>query len=108
MELYVIVVDFAKAFDTVSRKALQSALNKFSFAMKVTNKIKALHVGMQTKAVEGKDTSNEFAVTSSVKQGLVLAPSPCSHYILQLCWKLVYVHEGIRLISSPSLLLPSI
>ena len=95
-ELYAVFIDFTKAFDTVSREGLWSVLKKFGFTEKVTNLIKALHTGMQAKVVQGRDTSNEFAVTNGVKQGCVLAPTLFSLYLTAML-KVAFrdVHEGI-------------
>ena len=96
MELYAVFIDFTKAFDTVSRDGLWSVLKKFGCTGKVVNMIKALHEGMQAKVVQGKDTSNEFAVANGVKQGCVLAPTLFSLYLtamLEVAFK--DVKEGI-------------
>ena len=51
---------------------------------------------MQAKVVQGRDTSNEFAVTGGVKKGCFLAPTLFSLYLtamLEVAFK--DVHEGI-------------
>ena len=96
LELYAVFIAFTEAFDTVLREGLRSVLKKFSFTEKVINLIKALHVGMQAKVVQGRDTSNEFGVTNGFKQGCVLAPTLLSLYLtamLEVAFK--DVHEGI-------------
>ena len=96
MELYAVFIDFTKAFDTVSRNGLWRVLKKFGLTEKVTNLIEALHAGMQAKVVQGRDASNEFAVTNGVKQGCVLAPTLFSLYLtamLEVAFK--NVNEGI-------------
>jgi exonuclease III len=88
MELYMVFIDFTKAFDTVSREGLWSVLQKVGCTNKVNNLIRALHDGMQAQVVQGKDTSKGFAVTNGVKQGCVLAPTLFSMYLaamLQRC-----------------------
>ena len=102
MELYVVFIDFTKAFNTVSREGLWCVLKKFGCSDKIINLIKALHDRMQARVVQGRDTSKEFAVTKNcVKQGCFLAPTLFSLYlaaILQVTFKDLY--EGIYLQTS--------
>jgi len=114
MELYVVFIDFTKAFDTVSRNGLWRVLKKFGSTEKTTNLTTALHAGMQAtvvqgrdasnefhagmqaKVVQGRDASNEFAVTNGVKQGCVLASTLFSLYLtamLEVTFK--NLNEGI-------------
>jgi hypothetical protein len=96
MELYVVFIDFTKAFDTVPREALWSVLKKFGCTDKVVNLMRALHDGMQAKVVQGKDISSGFAVTNGVKQGCVLAPTLFSLYLTAMLHTAFKgVHEGI-------------
>ena len=71
MEMYVVFIDFTKAFDTVSRDGLWCVLRRFGCTTKVINLIRALHDGMEAKVVQGKDVSKRFTVTNGVKQGCV-------------------------------------
>ncbi len=80
-ELYTVFIDFTNAFNTVSREELWKVLKNFGCTEKVINLIKALHEGMHTKVVQGRDTSKDFAVTNGVKQGCVLAPTLFSLYL---------------------------
>ena len=81
MKLYAVFIDFAKAFDTVSREGLWSVLRKFSCTVKVINIVKALLEGLNAKIVQGKDISCKFAVTNGVKPGCVLALTLFSLYL---------------------------
>ena len=81
MKLYAVFIDFAKAFDTVSREGLWSVLRKFGCTEKVINMIKALHEGLNAEIVQGKDISFKFAATNGVKQECVLALTLFSLYL---------------------------
>ena len=46
MPLYVVGIDFGKAFDTVSRQGLWQVLKKYGCTEMFVNVIEALHTGM--------------------------------------------------------------
>ena len=69
--LYIIFVDFTKAFDTVGRTGLWQLLRKYGCPEKFTTMIESLHTGM---IVNVRKVSDTFAITNGVKQGCVLAP----------------------------------
>ena len=81
MPLYVVFVDFSKAFDTVSRVGLWQALQKFGCTAKFISIIEALHTGMQANVAMSGSVSSDFAVSNGVKQGCVLAPTLFSLYL---------------------------
>ena len=71
--LYMVFVDFSKAFDTVGKTGLWQLLKKYGCPEKFTRMIEALHTGMMaTVSVEG-EVSESFRVTNGVKQGCVLS-----------------------------------
>ena len=79
--LYMVFVDFNKAFDTVGRTGLWQLLRKYGCPEKVTTMIEALHSGMMANvSVEG-EVSESFSVTNGVKQGYVLAPTLFSIFL---------------------------
>ena len=75
MPLYVVFIDFSKAFDTVSRQGLWYVLKKFGCPEKFINLIKALHNGMQANVSMCNTQSKNFKISNGVKQGCVLAPT---------------------------------
>jgi len=81
MPLYMIFVDFTKAFDTVNRSTLWMVLRKFGCPDQFTNLIAALHTGMKASVNLEGDFSAPFEITNSVKQGCVLAPTLFSIYL---------------------------
>ena len=78
--LYVVFVDFTKAFDTVGRSGLWHLLRKYGCPERFTNMIQALHTGMNAK-VQSTEETVSFPVTNGVKQGCVLAPTLFSLFL---------------------------
>ena len=73
--LYIVFVDFSKAFDSVGRSGLWQLLRKYGCPEKFTTMIEALHTGMMANVSVGGEVSESFSVTNGVKQGCVLAPT---------------------------------
>ena len=73
MPLYMVFVDFTKAFDTVNRTALWKLLQRYGCPVKFTTLIKALHENMQARVSLNGELSDPFTVSTGVKQGCVLA-----------------------------------
>ena len=78
--LYMVFVDFSKAFDTVGRTGLWQLLRKYGCPEKLTTMIEALHTGMMANVSVG-GVSESFSVTNGVKQGCVLAPTLFSIFL---------------------------
>ena len=81
MPLYLILVDFTKAFDTVDRTALWKLLLKIGCPNHFTNLISALHTGMKASVNLKGQLSEHFEVRNGVKQGCVLAPTLFSIFL---------------------------
>ena len=64
MPLYVVFVDFSKAFDTVSRVGLQQVLLKFGCTDKFIIIIEVLHTGMRANVTMSGSASSDFAVSN--------------------------------------------
>ncbi|KAK2192372.1 hypothetical protein NP493_32g05002 [Ridgeia piscesae] len=79
--LYMVFVDFSKAFDTVGRTGLWQLLRKYGCPEKFTRMIEALHTGMMANVSVGEEVSESFSVTNGVKQGCVLAPTLLSIFL---------------------------
>ena len=77
--LYMVFVDFSKAFDTVGRTGLWQLLRKYGCPEKFTTMIEALHTGMMANVSVGGEVSESFGVTNGVKQGCVLPPHALLH-----------------------------
>ena len=81
MPLYVVFIDFSKAFDTVPRVGFWQVLQKFGCTDRFINIIEALHTGMQANVAMNCSVSGDFDVSNEVKQGCVLAPTLFSLYM---------------------------
>ena len=79
--LYMVFVDFSKAFDTVGRTGLWQLLRKYGCPEKFTTMIEALHTGMMANVSVEWEVSESFSVTNGVKQGCVLAPTLFSIFL---------------------------
>ncbi|KAK2181379.1 hypothetical protein NP493_401g03021 [Ridgeia piscesae] len=58
--LYMIFVDFSKAFDTVGRTGLWQLLRKYGCPEKFTTMIEALHTGMMVNVTVGGEVSESL------------------------------------------------
>ena len=81
MPLYMIFVDFTKAFDTVNRTTMWQVLRKLGCPDQFTTLISSLHTGMKASVNLKGELSEPFEITNGVKQGCVLAPTLFSIYL---------------------------
>ena len=72
--LYVVFVDFTKAFDTVGRTGLWQLLRKYGCPEKFTRMIESLHTGMMAKVKEAGETSDSFPVSKWCKTRMCVGP----------------------------------
>lgn len=72
--LYVLFVDFEKAFDRVRREAVWRALAKKNIPSKIIRIIKALYSDAKCSVLHNGAVSEEFDVKNGVRQGCVLSP----------------------------------
>ena len=82
--LYMVFVDFSKAFDTVGRTGLLPLLRKYGCPEMFKTMIEALHTGMMANVSVGGEVSEPFSVTNGVKQGCVLAPTLFSIFLSEM------------------------
>jgi len=75
--LYMVFVNYSKAFDTFGRTGLSQRLRKYGCVEKFTTVIEALHTRMIANVSVGGEVSESFSVTNGVKQG-------CVHALLHL------------------------
>jgi len=74
-QLYIVFVDFNKAFDTVEKTGLWQLLRKYGFPEKFTTMIEVLYTGMMANVCVGGEVWESFGVTNGVKQGCILVPT---------------------------------
>ena len=79
--LYVVFVDFSKAFDTVDRQTLWKVLEIYGCPERLVRMIRLFHDGMTGKVSIGGSNSETFNVNHGVKQGCVLAPTLFTLYL---------------------------
>ena len=79
--LYIVFVDFSKAFNAVGRTGLWQLLRKYGCPEKFTTMIEALHTGMMANVSVGWKVSESFSVTNGVKKGCMLAPAHFSIFL---------------------------
>jgi hypothetical protein len=72
-DLYITLIDFTKAFDTVNRNGLWRVMEKFGCLKLFTNIVKQFHEDMTARVLNDGVLSDPFHVTNGVKQGCVLA-----------------------------------
>lgn len=73
--LYLLFVDFERAFDTVSREALWASLNCRRFPEKIVHLIRELYTDdVCAVRFNGKE-SQPFSIETGVRQGCVLSPT---------------------------------
>ena len=74
--LYMCFIDLQKAYDSVSREALWRILRtSFNLPQKVLTIIQALHRDSMASVRAYGKTSEEFQISSGVRQGCILAPT---------------------------------
>ena len=70
--LYMVFVDFSKAFYAVGRTGLWQILRKYGCPEKFTTMMETLHTGMMANVSVVGEVSESFSVTNGVNQGYVL------------------------------------
>nr|KAG5686358.1 hypothetical protein BaRGS_026819 [Batillaria attramentaria] len=72
--LYVCFIDFEKAFDSVDRESIWTILRHYGVPEKMVDIIKQLYNGFFCKVIHNGKLSDEFQVTTGVRQGCLLSP----------------------------------
>ena len=91
-ELYIVFIDFRKAFDSVDRDMLWRVLRRFGCPEHFVRMIEQFHTGAKGRVVVGQQESDQLDVNHGTKQGCVLAPTL---FTLFLTTVLVSLHQEL-------------
>lgn len=72
--LYILFIDFSKAYDCILRQELWSSLNKYQIPQKLIKLIKMCVEGSRCKVRVERDYTDSFEVKTGVRQGDGLSP----------------------------------
>ncbi len=101
-----LMIDFEKAFDSVSWKFIDKVFEYFKFGNDIKNWIKILHKNSKSAVNQGGNLSNFFDIERGCRQGDPIAP-----YIFVLCAEILAIRirnnlkiKGIQIDDTPILL----
>ena len=89
--LYVLFIDFEKAFDSLHRETLWKILRGYGFPMKIVNIIQMLYRDFHFKVICGNQLTDSFKIQTGVKQGCILSPSL---FVVAMDWLMRQTNEG--------------
>ena len=99
--IYANFIDFAKAFDSINRTALWRILRHYGIPDKICSIIKMLYRDFSAKVICGPSLTEEFTITTGVKQGCLLSPRLFSLCIDWLMNKTIGNNKNSFVITSP-------
>ena len=95
-DLYIVFIDFRKAFDTVDRPMLWKILRIFGCPDHFVELVKQFHEGTIGRVIVGNRESDEIRVNHGTKQGCVLAPTLFTLFLTTVLLQLRQeIHEGV-------------
>ena len=92
--MYIVFVDFSKAFDTVDRETLWKILSIYGCPDDLVKLVREFHDGMKGRVSIGGDISDLFEIKHGVKQGCVLAPTLFALYLAAVLETMAFDLEG--------------
>ena len=95
--LYLLFVDFRKAFDTVNRDLLWQKLRNIGVDGNLIRAIRSLYVGHKARLRLNGELSEFFPIELGVKQGCVLSPELFKEFINDLVEVVNAVGKGVKL-----------
>jgi hypothetical protein len=95
--LYLLFVDFAKAFDTVNRNLLWQKLRGMGVDGNLIRAIRSLYEGHNAKIRLNGEESAPFQINLGVKQGCVLSPELFKIFINDLIESIHETDTGVKL-----------
>ena len=72
--LYIVFVDFEKAFKSVHRHSMWRILRHYGIPDKIVRVIRALYENFECRVAHKNKLSDNFQVKSGVRQGCILSP----------------------------------
>ena len=72
--LYICFVDFEKAFDSIDRQTIWNILLHYGVPNKIVSIIRKLYEGFSCQVIHNGRLSDEFEISSGVRQGCLLSP----------------------------------
>lgn len=82
-QLYLVFVDYEKAFDSVDRETLWKILLHYGVPPKMVNMIKVFYQDFQAQVIHGGSLTEPFVMKTGVRQGCLLSPML---FIVALDW----------------------
>ncbi len=101
--LYMVFIDLKKAYDSVPREALWTALQKYGFPPNMIHLIRSFHEGMSAELkVNGEILEGEIHVTNGLRQGCTMAPTLFSLFynLVIEVWRNMCVEDGVTILYS--------
>ena len=88
-KVFLLFVDFRKAYDSVPRQALWCALRKYGIPEKLIALVRSFHEGMLATVTVRGEESSPFSVTNGLRQGRTIAPTLFILYLELViqCWR---------------------
>ena len=81
--LYMVFVDFEKAFDSIDREVLWKILRHYGVPEKIVRMIKVFYNGFQARVLHEGEMTGSFSMNTGVRQGCLLSPLP---FLMALDW----------------------
>lgn len=94
--LYLVFIDFQKAFDTINHEAIWRSLAKRRFPEKIINLIKAFYTEASSQVLHKGKLSNSILIHTGVKQGCVLSPVLFNIILDDILEKVTEEPKGLR------------
>jgi len=92
--LYLLFVDFEKAFDSLDREAIWRILRHYGIPDKIINMLKVQNQGFTCQVLHGGTLTNPIEVKTGVRQGCLLLPLL---FLMVLDWVSKNAYERKRL-----------
>ena len=72
--LYLVFVDFGKAFDSLDREVLWVILRHYGIPEKIVRIIRVFYDGFQARVLHDRDMTESFSMSTGVPQGCLISP----------------------------------